>query len=34
MVTGVEAAGLALAILPLIVNQLDNYAKGVETSRL
>lgn len=31
MVTGIEAAGLALAILPLIVNQADNYVQGLET---
>ncbi|CAG8930098.1 unnamed protein product [Penicillium salamii] len=30
MVTGIEAAGVALAILPLVVNQLDNYARGLE----
>ena len=27
MVTVVEANGLALSILPLLVNQLDNYAR-------
>ncbi|CAG8893704.1 unnamed protein product [Penicillium egyptiacum] len=26
-----EAAGVALAILPLIINQLDNYVQGLET---
>lgn len=26
-----EAAGLALAILPLLVNQLDNYVQGLQT---
>lgn len=26
-----EAAGLSLAILPLIINQLDNYVQGLET---
>lgn len=26
-----EAAGLALAILPLLINQLDNYVQGLET---
>ncbi|KAJ5771982.1 hypothetical protein N7520_002511 [Penicillium odoratum] len=26
-----EAAGLALAILPLLLNQLDNYVQGLET---
>lgn len=31
MVTGIEAAGLALATLPLIVNQADNYVQGLET---
>ncbi|KAJ6096823.1 hypothetical protein N7486_007569 [Penicillium sp. IBT 16267x] len=30
MVTGIEAVGLALAILPMIVNQVDNYARGLE----
>ncbi|KAJ5539138.1 hypothetical protein N7513_007470 [Penicillium frequentans] len=30
MVTGIEAVGLALAILPLVVNQVDNYARGLE----
>ncbi|KAJ5985297.1 hypothetical protein N7522_012493 [Penicillium canescens] len=30
MVTGIEATGVALAILPLLVNQLDNYARGLE----
>ncbi|KAJ5725634.1 uncharacterized protein N7483_006991 [Penicillium malachiteum] len=30
MVTGIEAAGLALAILPLFVNQIDAYARGIE----
>ena len=30
MVTGIEATGLALAIFPLIVNQVDNYARGIE----
>lgn len=30
MVTGIEATGVTLAILPLIVNQLDNYARGLE----
>ncbi|KAL4911000.1 hypothetical protein BDW74DRAFT_164681 [Aspergillus multicolor] len=29
--SGIEAAGLALAVLPLVVNQLDNYARGIET---
>ncbi|KAL3450075.1 hypothetical protein BJX65DRAFT_305537 [Aspergillus insuetus] len=31
--SGVEVAGLVLAILPLVVNQLDNYARGLETFR-
>jgi hypothetical protein len=31
MVTGVEAAGIILAILPLVVNQLDAYVRGLET---
>jgi hypothetical protein len=26
-----EAAGIALAILPLVINQLDNYVQGLET---
>ncbi|KAE8327555.1 hypothetical protein BDV39DRAFT_204868 [Aspergillus sergii] len=30
MVTGIETAGLILAILPMLVNQLDNYARGLE----
>ncbi|KAJ5738911.1 hypothetical protein N7493_002066 [Penicillium malachiteum] len=30
MVTGIEAAGLALAILPMFVNQIDAYARGIE----
>lgn len=34
MVTGIEAAGLALAILPLIVNQADNYVQGLETLKM
>ncbi|CAI7646494.1 unnamed protein product [Penicillium glandicola] len=29
--SGFEAAGIALAILPLVVNQLDNYVQGIET---
>jgi hypothetical protein len=28
---GVEVVGLALAALPFVVNQLDNYARGLET---
>jgi hypothetical protein len=31
MVTGVETAGLVLAILPLLVNQLDSYVQGLQT---
>jgi hypothetical protein len=31
MVTGVEAAGIILAILPLVVNQLDAYVQGLAT---
>lgn len=31
MVTGVEAAGLALALLPLLLNQLDSYVQGLHT---
>lgn len=31
MVTGIETAGVVLAILPLIVNQLDSYVSGIET---
>ncbi|KAL3487321.1 hypothetical protein BJX62DRAFT_241136 [Aspergillus germanicus] len=31
--SGVEVAGLVLGILPLVVNQLDNYARGLETFR-
>lgn len=26
-----EAAGIALAILPLLINQLDNYVRGLQT---
>ncbi|KAJ0417768.1 hypothetical protein BJY00DRAFT_325327 [Aspergillus carlsbadensis] len=33
MVTGLESVGVALAILPLLVNQLDNYARGAEKIR-
>ncbi|KAJ5701222.1 hypothetical protein N7488_008770 [Penicillium malachiteum] len=29
--SGMEIAGLALAILPLVVNQLENYVQGLET---
>ncbi|KAJ5633185.1 hypothetical protein N7490_009524 [Penicillium lividum] len=31
MVTGIEAAGLALAIVPLFVNQIDGYVRGLKT---
>jgi hypothetical protein len=31
MVTGIETAGIILAILPLVVNQLDAYVQGLET---
>jgi hypothetical protein len=31
MITGVEAAGIVIAILPLVVNQLDAYVQGLET---
>ena len=31
MVTGVEAVGVTLAILPLVVNQLDAYVQGLVT---
>jgi hypothetical protein len=33
MVTGFETVGVALAMLPLLVNQLDNYARGAEKVR-
>lgn len=33
MASGIEAAGLALAILPLIVNQIDGYVRGIEKIR-
>ncbi|KAJ5649179.1 uncharacterized protein N7484_002902 [Penicillium longicatenatum] len=33
MVTGIEATGLVLAILPLIINQLDSCVQGVETMK-
>lgn len=33
MVTGIETAGLVLAVLPLVVKQLDDYAKGLNTIR-
>lgn len=31
MVTGMEAVSLTLAILPLMLNQLDNYVQGLQT---
>lgn len=31
MITGVEAAGLVLAILPFLLNQLHNYVQGLHT---
>ncbi|CAI7600542.1 unnamed protein product [Penicillium glandicola] len=34
MVTGIEAAGLALAILPILINQVDAYALGIEKIKL
>lgn len=33
MVTGIETASLVLAILPLLVKLVDNYAKGLSTIR-
>jgi hypothetical protein len=33
MATGIEVAGLALAVLPLLVNQIDAYARGIEKIR-
>lgn len=33
MLTGIETAGVVLAILPLVVKQLDDYAKGLNTIR-
>jgi hypothetical protein len=33
MVTGIEATGVVLALLPLLLNQLDNYVQGLETLR-
>lgn len=33
MVTGVETTGLVLAILPLLVNQIDGYVRGLEKIR-
>ncbi|RAL00411.1 uncharacterized protein BO80DRAFT_97044 [Aspergillus ibericus CBS 121593] len=34
MVTGVETVGIVLAILPLLINQLDQYVQGIETLKL
>ncbi|KAJ5766213.1 uncharacterized protein N7511_003829 [Penicillium nucicola] len=34
MVTGIEAVGLALAVIPLLVNQLDGYVRGIEKVKL
>lgn len=34
MAGGIEVLGLTLAILPLIVNQLDGYVRGIEKVRL
>ncbi|KAJ5361951.1 hypothetical protein N7541_002795 [Penicillium brevicompactum] len=34
MVSGIEAAGVALALIPLLVNQIDGYARGIEKIRL
>ena len=31
MASGIEAAGFILAVLPLVVNQLDSYVQGIET---
>lgn len=33
MITGIEAAGLALALLPLMLNQIDNYVQGLQTMK-
>lgn len=33
MVTGIEAAGLALAVFPLVVQGIDSYVQGVQTLR-
>lgn len=29
--SGIEVAGIALAILPLLINQMGNYSQGIET---
>lgn len=34
MASGIEVAGLALAILPLVVNQIDAYVLGIERIKL
>jgi hypothetical protein len=34
MVIGIEAVGLTLAVIPLLVNQLDNYVRGIEKVKL
>jgi hypothetical protein len=34
MVTGIEAVGLTLAVIPLLVNQLDGYVRGIEKVKL
>ncbi|CAG8218628.1 unnamed protein product [Penicillium salamii] len=34
MVSGIEAAGIALALIPLLINQIDNYARGIERLKL
>lgn len=34
MVTGIEVVGLTLAIFPLLVNQIDAYARSIERIRL
>lgn len=32
--SGIEAVGLVLAILPMVVNQVDNYARGLERIKI
>lgn len=34
MVTGIEAVGLTLTVIPLLVNQLDSYVRGIEKVKL
>ncbi|KAJ5356936.1 hypothetical protein N7517_011545 [Penicillium concentricum] len=34
MASGIEVAGLTLAVIPLLVNQIDGYARGIEKIRL